>query len=154
MADPQGKHRIFVVDDEPAIAFSLGEVLRRQGFEVTSFTDPLKALEAIHINTPDFLIADVVMPGMSGIELAIVIREAYPTCMVLLFSGQLAISQMLQAAKESGHDFEVLSKPVPPEQILAKVFNGLGLNSPTPAARSGHQISSPDQPDYPIESLD
>jgi DNA-binding NtrC family response regulator len=121
--------RVFVVDDEVVIASSLGEILRRQGFDVSYFTDPLKALEAVHAKAPDFLIADVVMPGMSGIDLAIVVQETWPNCPVLLFSGQLATSQLLDAAREGGRSFEVLSKPVPPAEIVARVFSGLGLDS-------------------------
>jgi DNA-binding NtrC family response regulator len=122
-------YRIFVVDDEPIIASTLGQILKNQGFDVSCFTDPLKALEAVHAKTPDFLIADVIMPEMSGIDLAIVIREAYPGCTVLLFSGQVATTELLETAKDRGHNFEVLRKPVHPTEILARIFKGLGLDS-------------------------
>jgi DNA-binding NtrC family response regulator len=125
----KSEYRIFVVDDEPIIATTLGQILKNQGFDVSSFTDPLKALEAVHAKAPDFLIADVIMPEMSGIDLAIVIRESFPSCTVLLFSGQIATSLLLEAAKDRGHDFEVLKKPVHPTEILARVFSGLGLGS-------------------------
>jgi CheY-like chemotaxis protein len=121
--------RIFVVDDEVVIAATLGEILRREGLDVSCFTDPLKALEAVYAKAPDFLLADVVMPGMSGIELAIVVRETWPDCPVLLFSGQLATSKLLEAAREGGRNFEVLTKPVPPAEIIARIFKGLGLDS-------------------------
>jgi len=130
MSKLQGQYRIFVVDDEPIITLTLGQILRLQGFEVSCFTNPLKALEAIYSNAPDLLITDVIMPEMSGIELAIVVREAFPSCTVLLFSGQIATSQLLESARSRGHDFEVLTKPVPPAEILAQVSNGLGLNTP------------------------
>ena len=130
MSKLQGRYRIFVVDDEPNITSTLGQILRLQGFEVSCFTNPLKALEAIYANAPDLLITDVIMPEMSGIELAIVIRETCPSCTVLLFSGQIATAQMLEGARDRGHNFEVLTKPVPPAEILARVFSGLGLASP------------------------
>jgi CheY-like chemotaxis protein len=81
MSKLERQHSIFVVDDEPVIASTLGEILRRQGLDVTPFTDPFQALQAIQTKAPDFLRAEVVMPGMSGIELAIVIRET-PDCTV------------------------------------------------------------------------
>jgi DNA-binding response OmpR family regulator len=129
MSKLENQYRIFVVDDEPIIASTLGEILRRQGFDVTSFTDPLKALEALHTKAPDLMILDVVMPEMSGIDLAIVVRATFPNCIVLLFSGQVATSQLLESAKNRGHNFEVLSKPVPPTELLARVFSELWPDS-------------------------
>jgi DNA-binding response OmpR family regulator len=129
VSNPKNQYRIFVVDDEPMIASTLALILKQQGFDVSSFTNPLKALEAVYIKAPDFLIADVIMPEMSGIDLAIVIREAFPSCTVLLFSGQIATTELLESATRRGHDFEVLKKPVHPSEILARVFSGLGLDS-------------------------
>jgi DNA-binding response OmpR family regulator len=117
------------VDDEVVIAVTLGEILSREGFDVSCFTNPLKALEAAHSHAPDLLIADVVMPELSGIDLAVVVRETWPNCMVLLFSGHPSTSAILQLASENGNNFDVLSKPVPPQEILARVSNALGLDA-------------------------
>ena len=90
--------RVFVVDDEDVIASSLAMILRFQGgFHATSFTDPLKALQAAHSETPDLLITDVVMPQMSGIELAIQLRDVCPDCKVLLFSGHSGHSRFTRS---------------------------------------------------------
>jgi len=61
------------------------------------------------------------MPEMSGIELALQIRESCPDCKVLLFSGQAATANLLEKARADGHDFELLSKPVHPSDLLAKI---------------------------------
>jgi DNA-binding NtrC family response regulator len=114
--------RVFVVDDEDAIASSLAMILRFQGgFHATSFTDPLKALQAAHKEAPDILITDVIMPEMSGIDLAIQLRDICPDCKVLLFSGQAATADLLEAARSSGYTFELLSKPVHPADLLASI---------------------------------
>lgn len=86
-------------------------------------------MEAVHANAPDFLIADGVMPEMSGIDLAIMVRETFPRCTVLMFSGQVASAHMLETASDHRHYFEVLKKPVHPTEILARDFSGLGLGS-------------------------
>lgn len=125
----QKQYRIFVVDDEPTIASTLGLILSQQGFDVTTFTDPLEAWKAVQTEAPDLVIADVIMPGLSGIDLAIVIRETCPGCTVLLFSGQIATHAMIEGAKARGHDFVVLPKPVHPLEILARVRSELGLVS-------------------------
>jgi DNA-binding NtrC family response regulator len=127
MSESQGQYRICVVDDEPNIATTLGLILKLQGFEVSIFTNPLRALEAINTLAPNFLISDVVMPEMSGIDLAIAIRETCPSCTVLLFSGQPSTAQLMEAASNRGHDFEVLSKPIHPGEILSRVFSGFAL---------------------------
>lgn len=114
--------RVFVVDDEDVIASTLAMILRLQGgFQARSFTKPLDALEAARIEAPDLLISDVVMPLLSGIELAIQVREHCPDCKVLLFSGQAATADMLETARANGHNFDLLLKPVHPSDLLAKI---------------------------------
>lgn len=113
--------RVFVVDDESVISSTLGLILRGQGFEAHSFHLPVEALRVSRETPPDLLITDVVMPELSGIDLAIQTRELHPNCKVLLFSGQPAISGMLEAARASGHNFEVLAKPIHPGELLERI---------------------------------
>ena len=122
MPQPQYQPSVFVVDDEDVIATSLAMILRLQGgFRARSFNHPREALEAARLEPPDLLISDVVMPQLSGIDLAIQIRESCPDCKVLLFSGQAATVHLLQAAQEIGHNFEVLNKPIHPADLLMKI---------------------------------
>lgn len=114
--------RVFVVDDEDVIASSLAMILRFQGgFHARSFTNPMEALRAARLDQPDLLISDVVMPELSGIDLAIQLRASCPDCKVLLFSGQAATAQLLKSAGEIGYTFEILMKPVHPAVLLAKI---------------------------------
>jgi DNA-binding NtrC family response regulator len=115
------RFRVFVVDDEFIIASTLATILQRNGFDAASFTDPLEALSAAAVRAPDLLITDVVMPGLSGIDLAISVKQLSPQCKVLLFSGQAATANLLQAARTNGHDFELLSKPIHPTDLLKKI---------------------------------
>jgi DNA-binding response OmpR family regulator len=121
MHESRNKPHAFVVDDERVIATTLAMILRQQGFDATPFSEPLKALEAASTQSPDLLISDVVMPLLSGIDLAIQIREQCPECRILLFSGQAATAHMLEAAKAAGHDFELMSKPVHPTDLLRRI---------------------------------
>jgi DNA-binding NtrC family response regulator len=116
------KHeKVFVVDDEFIIASTLAMILKQNGFEANYFTDPLKALEASGKDAPDLLISDVVMPEMSGIDLAIAIRQRLPGCRVLLFSGQATTANLFEEARRSGYEFDVLSKPVHPSELLKRI---------------------------------
>jgi CheY-like chemotaxis protein len=119
--------RVFVVDDEPVIASTLAAILEMHGYSATFFTSPVEALAAARSTEPDLLISDVAMPGISGIDLAIQMRDQYPTCKVLLFSGQAATFDLLEDARARGHDFDLLLKPVPPTEFLLgvrKMVNG------------------------------
>ena len=109
MSQTYKQPRVFVVDDEDVIASTLAMILRlKGGFNARSFTKPLDALEAARLEAPDLLISDVVMPLLSGIELAIQVREHCPDCKVLLFSGQAATVSLLETARAKGYDSELL----------------------------------------------
>jgi DNA-binding NtrC family response regulator len=118
----QRKPIVYVVDDEKVIAQTLTMILNQAGFNAFAFEDARLALAAAGFaNSPDLLISDVVMPGMSGVELAIEFRQTYPQCKVLLFSGQAATSNLLEIARMQGYEFEFLLKPVHPTDLLAKI---------------------------------
>src|SRR5947207_839388 len=74
--------RIFVVDDEKMISLTAAAILRRSGFDATAFTNPLESLAAAFSGQPDLLISDVMMPELSGIELAVQIRQVCPNCQI------------------------------------------------------------------------
>lgn len=115
------KQVVFVVDDEVIIAQTLSIILNQAGFQATAFNDPQDAIGARAELVPDLLISDVVMPGMTGVDLAIHFRLAQPDCKILLFSGQAATTSFLEDARSKGFDFELLSKPVHPADLLAKL---------------------------------
>ncbi|MFC5862104.1 response regulator [Acidicapsa dinghuensis] len=116
-----GKPRIFVVDDEPTIASTLGMILNSSGFSATVFTDPLEALRAAETQCPDFLISDVMMPKLNGIDLGVQFKAIFPSCRILLFSGQATTSDLLETARKNGHNFNLLTKPVHPSDLLAAI---------------------------------
>ena len=125
-----GRTVAFVVDDEDVIASTLELILLSRGFAVRSFVDPTDAAEAALSVKPDFLLTDVMMPKLNGIELAIKVKEINPNCCVLLFSGRASTSDLLARASEEGHCFDVLAKPVHPLDLLSKISEMLGETMP------------------------
>jgi CheY-like chemotaxis protein len=103
-----------------ATARTLAIILNNAGFEARGVFNGAEAVELFESFPPD-LIADVIMPGMTGIEVAIIARERLPACKILLFSGQAATSDLLDQARSRGHEFEILAKPVHPVDLLAKL---------------------------------
>ncbi|MGA7887166.1 MAG: hypothetical protein WCA44_15605, partial [Acidobacteriaceae bacterium] len=58
---------------------------------------------------------------LNGIDAAIQIRAMLPGCKILLFSGQAATADLLERVRQQGHEFEILAKPVHPQDLLARL---------------------------------
>ena len=116
---------VLIVDDEAVIADTLAVILKQVGFTTMVAYDGQTALDIAKIVPPDLLLTDVVMPGISGVDLAIAVRQVLPECRVLLFSGQSATADLLGAAGHAGRDFTLLSKPLHPKDLLARVSQTL-----------------------------
>lgn len=116
----------FVVDDEPLIASTLAEILRRNGYSAVSFTNPHDALMAIPDGCPKLLITDLKMPGLSGIDLAVRMRKSCSGCKILLFPGEANTSTMLREAREKDCESTVLRKPTSIPELLLTVHKIMG----------------------------
>ncbi|HTM18451.1 MAG TPA: response regulator [Terracidiphilus sp.] len=125
--DGHQAHRpvVLVVDDESVIADTLAEILSRSGYHAVPVYDGDSALETALLTPPEMLITDVVLPGMTGIELAITVRRIYPDCKIILFSGQASTADLLSSARAEGHHFTLLNKPLHPQDLLQRVSEGL-----------------------------
>jgi DNA-binding NtrC family response regulator len=129
---PESKRlRVFVVDDEPIIGFTLATVLESAGYTARSFTDPHEALRAAETNCPDYLISDVMMPALNGIDLGVQFKAIYPSVKVLLFSGTSSFANLWDMANTKGHKFDLLSKPIHPQALL-KAIEALGNETRQP----------------------
>jgi CheY-like chemotaxis protein len=126
--------KIIVVDDEPVIADTLVEILRGEGCQAIAVSDGASAVQWARIILPDVIISDVIMPGMTGIETAIAIREFLPSCRIILFSGQATTVDLLERARSQGHEFELLIKPISPNTLLATL--GLDQSVANPSDNS------------------
>jgi CheY-like chemotaxis protein len=121
MTSTKPKRRVLVVDDEQVIADTLSIILNKAGFDASPVYTGTAAVESARTLQPDLIISDVIMPDMNGIEAAIQIRAFLPGCKILLFSGQAATADLLESARAKGHEFEILAKPVHPQDLLAKL---------------------------------
>ncbi|MBV8629871.1 MAG: response regulator [Silvibacterium sp.] len=121
MGDPElsTRSKVLVADDERVIADTLAIILNQSGFEATAAYSGEEVLKIANTLQPDILVTDVVMFGMNGIEAGIQVREMLPSCRVILLSGQSIAAQLLDEAREQGHEFEIIAKPLHPNQLIA-----------------------------------
>lgn len=133
-SNSDGAHRpvVLVVDDESVIADTLAEILSRSGYRGIAVYDADSALETSLLTPPEMLITDVVLPGITGIELAIRVRRIFPDCKIILFSGQASTADLLANARADGHHFTLLNKPLHPRDLLQRVSEELKPRKPAP----------------------
>ena len=121
MPDSIARPKVLVVDDERVIADTLAMILNQSGFEARAVYSGEGALELVPSFQPDMLISDVIMADLNGIDAAIRIKELRPGIKVLLFSGQAATADLLEKARAQGYEFEILAKPVHPQDLLSRL---------------------------------
>lgn len=121
MPESATKPKVLVVDDEPVIADTLAMILNQSGFETRAVYSGEKALEIAASFEPHMLISDVIMADLNGIDAAIRIRQLLPGIKILLFSGQAATADLLEKARAQGYEFEILAKPVHPQDLLSRL---------------------------------
>jgi len=110
--------RILIVDDENLVADTCAEILESAGYDARKAYDGLSALETLAEFQPDYLLADVLMPRMNGVELAIAVSKMSPATKIMLFSGQAGISEILLEGKQQGYEFELIAKPIHPVKLI------------------------------------
>jgi DNA-binding NtrC family response regulator len=115
------KIKIIVIDDEALIAETVVEILRQEGFEAAAVSNGFSAIELARDWKPDVVLSDVIMPGINGIDAGIKIHEVAPKCKVILFSGQAATVDLLEEARLQGYEFQILAKPIKPEQFVSAI---------------------------------
>jgi CheY-like chemotaxis protein len=121
MPENNHKPKVLVADDERVIADTLAMILNQSGFEARAAYSGEKALEIASSFAPDMLISDVIMADLNGIDAAIQLRNLLPKIKILLFSGQAATADLLEKARTQGYEFEILAKPVHPQDLLTKL---------------------------------
>jgi two-component system response regulator MtrA len=112
------KPRVLVVDDDSALAEMLGIVLRSDGFDPSFVSDGTGALAAFRDTKPDVVLLDLMLPGMSGLDVCRAIRAESGTPIIMLTAKSDTIDVVL--GLESGADDYVV-KPFKPKELVARM---------------------------------
>lgn len=127
----QTHSKILIIDDERLIATTLAEILKTEGYEIATAFNGEDAVRIARRFRPDFLLSDIAMPGLNGVQAVLQIREFLPDAHVLFISGHARSSEVLQEAQAKGYEFELALKPLNPRDLLDKVRTSL-QSSATP----------------------
>lgn len=117
MARPTPKHRLLLVDDDEKLRRIITLRLEAEGFAVTEADSGEDALGKLKTARPHFVLADLRMPGINGIELLRRIQERQPGLPVLILTAHGGIPDAVEATQAGAVDF--LTKPIDKDELLA-----------------------------------
>ncbi|MFC2172784.1 HD domain-containing phosphohydrolase [Acidobacteriota bacterium] len=107
--------RVLVVDDEKGMRTTLRQFLEKEGHVVETAEDAEKAFQILDEKEFDVVLADIIMPKISGVELLESIQKASPELKVILITGEPTVETAAKAVREGAFDY--LVKPVTREEI-------------------------------------
>ncbi len=111
--------KILVVDDEKSIRLTLGAFLRDEGYEVETAEDADRARALLAEGAYDVVVTDIVLPGVSGVELLKSIHVTAPDVLVIMMTGEPTVETAAEAVRAGASDY--LTKPVGKNGILRSV---------------------------------
>ena len=135
---PPVSGKVFLVDDEPSVRRSLTRLLRVAGLEVASYASGEALLQEISGAGPACVVADLRMPGLTGLELQEELAQRGLKLPVLLISGHADVPSSVRAMKAGAVDF--LEKPLSPEALLEAVQRALVRFSDEEAVRQEMRV--------------
>ncbi len=115
--------RILVVDDDESLRWVTQAQLQQSGYLVGAAASGKEALDCIRDALPDMVITDLMMPGMSGVELLKKIRADYPEIIVILVTAFGTVETAVEAMKAGAYDY--VTKPVNIDELRLIVSRGL-----------------------------
>ncbi|MEG4114815.1 MULTISPECIES: response regulator [unclassified Microcoleus] len=117
--------KVMVVDDDVHLLAGLQVILQPWGFQVTTLDDPEKFWEVLETTCPDLLILDVEMPGYSGIELCLAVRNDLRwSKLPVLFLTAHSESEIVRQMFVAGAD-DYVNKPIVKPELIARLLNRL-----------------------------
>jgi two-component system alkaline phosphatase synthesis response regulator PhoP len=117
MSEP--RRRILLVEDEPGLVLTLGDRLRREGFEVTVAHDGHTALALGHGQRFDLIVLDIMLPGPDGFEVCAGLRRSDSRTPILMLTARGAVADRVRGLRLGADDY--LQKPFEMSELLARI---------------------------------
>lgn len=115
--------RLLIVEDEETLCQSLKRVLEREGYAVDTVNNAESAHKVFETECYDVIITDIILPGMTGIELLKKIKERLSEQIVIIMTAYASLETAVEALRYGAYDYVV--KPVMHEEIKQIVKNAL-----------------------------
>ena len=112
--------KILVCEDEEILLTSLEFRLKKQGFDLLLASDGKQALEHIQNETPDLIVADIMMPHVTGLELISFVREKLKSDIPIIIISALGNDEVILKAFELGAT-DFISKPFKPSELVIRI---------------------------------
>ena len=141
---------ILVVEDEPKIALLLSDYLSNAGYKVTTLDEGSSAVEVIKLKKPDCVILDVMLPGISGLDICKEVRQFSMIPIVMITARVDEIDRLL--GLELGAD-DYICKPFSPREVVVRIRNILRRVSLAEQAKQSDDDKVDDTVEYRDLSL-
>ena len=115
--------QILVVDDDPAIRWSLQEALQSWGFAAIEAGSVAEALAAFNAELPAVVLLDIDLPDGSGLDVLLEIKRGHPDAIVIMITGNVQIESTISALRGGAYDF--IGKPINLEELRITVHNAI-----------------------------
>jgi len=124
----RGRHdRILLVDDEASIRVTLGALLERSGYDVTSADSGEEALHQLEQHAFDLLLTDLKMPDIDGMQVVAAAKQRQPDLPVIVLTGHGSLETAIDGLHQ--RIFDYVLKTTSPDQVLARVEAGLAAHT-------------------------
>jgi DNA-binding NtrC family response regulator len=119
-----GPARLLVVDDEEIVLAALRELLRQQGYAVSTATDPVAALELLRQHSFAVVLTDQQMPRLTGLEFLAEVKKAQPDASRILITAVLNLNTVIDAINKA-EIFRFVLKPWQRDELLQTIQNAV-----------------------------
>ncbi len=120
--------RILIVEDEDTLRESLRRVLSREGYEVDGVASSEAAFQSVECSSYDLILADIILPGVNGLELLKRCRAAHPDLIVVIITAFASIETAVEAMRAGAYDYMI--KPVIHDDLKAIIAKALAERPP------------------------
>ena len=119
--------RILIIEDEDTLRESLTRVFTREGYQVVAVNSAEPALELFEEGSFDLILTDIILPGITGIELLKRVKEAAPDQVVIIMTAYASLETAVETLRSGAYDYIV--KPIIHEEIKQIVKNALKVRA-------------------------
>jgi len=108
--------KILIIDDEESMRHMLSLILKKEGYQVHAAAGGREALDLLSSHSFDFILSDIIMPEMDGLELLQALKDRKVEATIIMMSAYGTINTAVEAMKRGAYDY--ISKPFRPDEVL------------------------------------